>query len=189
MQPIDGVYKDGMSGLIKGVGKGMIGVVTKPFGSAIDLIAQTSQRCRTLYNTRLIISILTTTVGNNETTRKRNAKYRHGVPSHFRYRRLLEDPASLLMFVEAKCITPTVSTSYFDGIILVSFSSLYIVAEEKIQTTVSLSNIARVEESLRDKELVVVVTKGEMPVRFYFNVSSMFLKSQLIVILRKNIKS
>ena len=134
-------------------------------------------------------SILTTTVGSHMYTRKRNAKYRYGVPSHFRYRRLLEDPSSLLMFVEAKCITPSVSTSYFDGIILVGLNSLYIVAEEKIQTSLPLSNIARVEESLRDKELVVVVTKGEMPVRLYFSISSMFLKSQLIVILRKCIKS
>ena len=48
-QPIEGVYKEGVSGLFKGVGKGMIGVVAKPFGSAIDLIAQTSQRCAFFY--------------------------------------------------------------------------------------------------------------------------------------------
>lgn len=50
-QPIQGAYNEGFTGLIKGVGVGMIGAVAKPLSSAMDLVAQTSE------------SILTTTVG------------------------------------------------------------------------------------------------------------------------------
>lgn len=47
-QPIQGVrrandVREAASGVITGVGKGLIGVVTKPLGGAMELVSQTGQ--------------------------------------------------------------------------------------------------------------------------------------------------
>jgi vacuolar protein sorting-associated protein 13B len=47
-QPLQGLFRaesvsDVTSGLITGVGKGLIGVVTKPLGGAMELVSQTGQ--------------------------------------------------------------------------------------------------------------------------------------------------
>lgn len=39
MQPLEGAKKGGVSGFLKGVGKGLMGVVTKPAGGAVDFAA------------------------------------------------------------------------------------------------------------------------------------------------------
>lgn len=47
-QPIQGIQRasdmrEAASGVISGVGKGLLGVVTKPLGGAMDLVSQTGQ--------------------------------------------------------------------------------------------------------------------------------------------------
>lgn len=47
-QPLQGLFRaesvgDATSGLITGVGKGLIGVVTKPLSGAMELVSQTGQ--------------------------------------------------------------------------------------------------------------------------------------------------
>ena len=47
-QPIQGIrqasdVREAASGVISGVGKGLIGVVTKPLGGAMELVSQTGQ--------------------------------------------------------------------------------------------------------------------------------------------------
>lgn len=47
-QPLQGLFRaenarDATSGLITGVGKGLLGVVTKPLGGAMEMVSQTGQ--------------------------------------------------------------------------------------------------------------------------------------------------
>lgn len=47
-QPLQGLFRaesvrDVTSGLVTGVGKGLIGVITKPLGGAMELVSQTGQ--------------------------------------------------------------------------------------------------------------------------------------------------
>ena len=40
-QPVKGVVEEGAVGLVKGIGKGLIGVVTRPLGGGVDLLTAT----------------------------------------------------------------------------------------------------------------------------------------------------
>ena len=40
-QPVKGVAEEGAVGLVKGIGKGLIGVVTRPLGGGVDLLTAT----------------------------------------------------------------------------------------------------------------------------------------------------
>ena len=40
-QPVRGVAQEGAVGLVKGIGKGLIGVVARPLGGGVDLLTAT----------------------------------------------------------------------------------------------------------------------------------------------------
>ena len=42
-KPVEGAKSDGAKGFFKGVGKGLVGVVTKPVAGAVDIVSKTSE--------------------------------------------------------------------------------------------------------------------------------------------------
>jgi vacuolar protein sorting-associated protein 13A/C len=45
-KPFEGAKEEGFQGLMKGVGKGLIGVITKPTGGIVDFTSQSFEELR-----------------------------------------------------------------------------------------------------------------------------------------------
>ena len=45
-KPIEGAKEEGFEGLLKGVGKGLLGVITRPTGGIIDFTSQSLEGIR-----------------------------------------------------------------------------------------------------------------------------------------------
>jgi hypothetical protein len=45
-KPFEGAKEEGLQGLVKGVGKGLLGVITKPTGGIVDFTSQSFEELR-----------------------------------------------------------------------------------------------------------------------------------------------
>lgn len=72
-QPITGAVNGGWRGLVKGVGVGMLGVITKPMGGAMDLVASTSQSLLQSTGTKNVIVYVYGTIKQSLALQRLNA--------------------------------------------------------------------------------------------------------------------
>ncbi|EDO30907.1 predicted protein [Nematostella vectensis] len=157
-QPIQGIQRasdmrSAASGVIAGVGKGLLGVVTKPLGGAMELVSQTGQGI--LQGSGL--SWLPTRrhrVGESLVTNVRNSHLKFvWKVLHF------QSEPSLLLCLDATIVTSPSGHGY-SGSILLTPNTVYIVSTESDTIEQSLNiRDTEIRADERDNKTVVITTQ------------------------------
>ena len=126
--------------------------------------------------------MLTSTGGGVEAiNRKRLPKPKNrNVVSHLKFVNFLSENNNLIMFVETDCTLK--ENTVIHGVVLVTSQFVFIIENDRIAFSVLPNEILKIEESVRDKLLVTMVTNDG---NYTFRFAGFQQKNQFVLSTRK----